>query len=149
MKIYTDGSSWLGDNSGGFAIVVCDNNDEVLYTISKRYKNTRFTNNMGELVSILIAVLLYGRNEEPVKIYSDSAYAINTLEVWSNGWRRNGWVKGDGKEPENLRIIMQYHALKDQGYRAELIKVKGHSTCRGNILADKIARGEKEATIQL
>lgn len=149
MKIYTDGSSCLGDNFGGFAIVVCNDNDEVLYTIGKRYKNTRFTNNMGELVSILLAVLLYGRNEVPVKIYSDSAYAINALEVWSNGWRQRGWTKGDGKEPENLKILMHYHALKDQGYRAELIKVKGHSTCIGNILADKIAKGEKEATIQL
>lgn len=90
MKIYTDGSSYLEDNSGGFAIVVCDDNDKILYTIGKRYKNTRFTNNMDESVSILLAILLYGQNEVPVKIYSDSAYAINALEVWSNGWRQRG-----------------------------------------------------------
>lgn len=61
MIIYTDGSC-LGNgkskNSGGFGIVVLDNNENLLYTYNKRNENT--TNNREEIRAILYSFLNYG-----------------------------------------------------------------------------------------
>lgn len=146
MKIYTDGSARpTNPGIGGMAIVVCDDNDKIITSIY--HESKRATNNQMELIAIIAAMVLYGNKGLDLTIYSDSAYAINSLTVWSNSWRQNGWIKSDGKEPENLRIIMQYHALLDYGFRANIQKVKGHSTCRGNQLADLIASGKQKAEV--
>lgn len=148
MKIYTDGSARpTNPGPGGLAIVVCDDNDEVITTLGHESKWT--TNNAMELAAIVAAMTLYGKKELNLTIYSDSAYAINTLTMWSHSWKDYGWLKSDGKVPENLKIIQEYHALLDLGYRADIQKVKGHSTCRGNQLADEIASGKRKANIEL
>lgn len=146
MKIYTDGSARpTNPGVGGMAIVVCDDNDKVITTI---YHESKWaTNNQTELMAIIAALVLYGGKGLDLTIYSDSAYAVNALTLWSYSWRRDGWVKSDGKEPENLQIFMQYHALLDYGFRADIQKVKGHHTCRGNQLADAIASGREKAEI--
>lgn len=144
MKIYTDGSARTTNGYGGFGVVVCDDDNNVLYSISKQYYDKKVTNNQMELVSILIAVLLYGRRKDTV-IYSDSAYAINTLNTWMWNWERNGWIKSDGAVPLNLNIIQTvYDLFANKGYKVTFEKVKGHNTCDGNILADKIANGSKK-----
>lgn len=148
MKIYTDGSSRTTSGYGGFGIVICDDNDKILYTISKQYYNKKVTNNQMELIAILIAVLLYGRREGTV-IYSDSAYAINTFDNWGFSWRSRGWIKSDGEVPLNLDIIKTYFNLYDRGYRVKFEKVKGHTSCDGNILADKLATGRAKGDVEL
>lgn len=146
MKIYVDGSARpTNPGPGGLGIVVCDDNDEIITTIFHESKWT--TNNQQELLAILLAATLYGDKGLDVTIFSDSAYAINTLSMWSYSWRQNDWLKSDGKIPENLEIIQYYHDLLDQGYRVNLQKVKGHSTCRGNQLADTIASGKEKAKV--
>lgn len=143
MKAYVDGSARpTNPGFGRFAIVVCDDNDNVLYTIEHNKDNV--TNNAMEMAAIVSAVLLYGRGEDKVQIFSDSAYAVNALTQWSFGWKLKGWCKGDNKVPENLELIKEYHKLLDNGYHANIGWVKGHNTCDGNILADKIANGSKK-----
>ena len=61
MIIYTDGSclgNGKSENSGGFGIVVLDNNENLLYTYNKRNENT--TNNREEIRAILYSFLNYG-----------------------------------------------------------------------------------------
>ena len=42
-------------------------------------------------------------------------------------WERNGWIKSsDNKPPENLDLIKEYYNLIQEGYRINLIKIKGH-----------------------
>lgn len=148
MKIYTDGSADLFKGVGGFALVVCDDLDNVLYTIGKRYENRRYTNNQGELSAILVSLLLFGKQENVI-VYSDSAYAISTFSSWCFSWRDKGWLKSDNKPPENLQIIKEYLNLIDQGYKIKLEKVKGHNNCIGNQIADLIAKNERKPTIEL
>lgn len=145
MKIYTDGSAYPNPGRGGFSIIVCDNNDNILITIS--HQAQQVSNNQMELAAILSAVLLYGNKGIDLTIYSDSAYAINCLDFWRFSWERNGWRKSDNQVPENLEIIKEYKNLIDSGYKAKLVKVKGHSTCCGNQLADLIASGKQKAEV--
>jgi ribonuclease HI len=56
-------------------------------------------------------------------------------------WARNGWIKSDKKEPENLDLIKAYYDHYMKGYRIDLKKVKGHAGNKYNELADKLATG--------
>ena len=150
MVIYTDGSccgNGKATKSGGYGVVVLDNDENLLYTYSKRCENT--TNNREELKAILYSMLKHGVNSnkyefsqiEPPIVYSDSAYCVNTFNEWMFSWARNGWTKSDKKTPENLDLIQAYYDWYQKGYRIDLRKVKGHSGVKWNEMADKLATG--------
>ena len=91
--------------------------------------------------AILYAIIKYGK--ACPTIYSDSAYAINSFQEWSRNWKTNGWRKADGSEVKNVELVKAYdYLVVDMGYRFCLKKVKGHSNCEGNIIADKLAVAE-------
>ena len=149
MIIYTDGSC-VGNgktvNSGGFGVVVLDNDEKLLYNYSKRCENT--TNNREELKAILYSFLNYGINiynttgtlSVPV-VYSDSNYCVNTFNTWMFNWANNNWIKSDKKTPENLDLIQAYYDWYQKGYRIDLRKVKGHAGNKWNEMADQLATG--------
>ena len=150
MVIYTDGSC-VGNgkavNSGGYGVIVLDNDEKLLYNYSKRSKNT--TNNREEIKAILYSFLNYGvninnkdfNNNIPI-VYSDSSYCVNTFNNWMFNWARNDWIKSDKKIPENLDLIQAFYDWYQKGYRIDLKKVKGHSNNKWNELADKLATGK-------
>ena len=156
MIIYTDGScqgNGKSENTGGFGVVVLDNDENLIYNYSKQTTNT--TNNREELKAILYAMIQHGqkelqqwevkRLEDPI-VYSDSAYAVNTLTNWMFNWERNGWKKADNKTPENLDLIQAYFSLYQEGYRIDLRKVKGHNNNKWNEMADQLATGQIKST---
>ena len=152
MKIYTDGSAHpTNPGPGGLGIVVCDDNDKILYTISKHF-DYPITNNQMELLALLMTLKLYGNATsiaypEPPTVYTDSSYALNTYTNWMFGWERKGWIKSDNKTPENLNIIKEYYNLVQQGYKINLQKVKAHAGHIPNEIADKLAKGEIKSDI--
>lgn len=148
MIIYTDGSAHPNPGPGGFGVVVCDDENNILDIYSHHELET--TNNIQELKAILYAMINYGVHEDilPPIVYSDSNYAVKTFNEWMFNWEKNDWIKNDKKIPENLELIQAYYDLYKKGYRIDLKKIKGHSGIKGNDLADKLATGkisEKEA----
>ena len=153
MVIYTDGSccgNGKAINSGGFGVIVLDNNEKLLYNYNKSCENT--TNNREELKAILYSFLNYGVNinnpllgfdtvEIPI-VYSDSNYCVQTFNEWMFNWARNGWIKSDKKQPENLDLIQAYYDWYQEGYRIDLRKIKGHSGNKWNEIADQLATGK-------
>ena len=147
MIFYTDGScinNGKVNAKGGYGVVGVNDEGKVQFVRAKSETGT--TNNRQELKAILYVMLNYGiecdeRGQPPI-VYSDSAYSINTLTNWMFKWARNGWVKSDGKEPENLDLIQTYYNLLNVGYKIDLRKVPGHSGILGNELADKLATGK-------
>lgn len=152
MVIYTDGScngNGKAVNSGGFGVVVLDNNENVIHTYSERCENT--TNNREELKAIIYAMEHYGKRSlldwnEIIVVYSDSNYCVQTLNEWMFNWERNGWIKSDKKIPENLDLIKKYFNLYQKGYRIDLRKIKGHAGHRFNEMADGLATGKVQPT---
>lgn len=140
IEIYTDGSAKFNGTEnavGGWGVVVYE--DGVLKSATqKREQNT--TNNICELKAILWAQAYYGKYH-PI-IYSDSAYAINSLSIWRYNWKANGWNREKGGPPKNLELIQAFDQMESLGLTVTLKKVAGHADCEGNILADKLATGE-------
>ena len=140
MIIYTDGSAHPNPGPGGFGVVVCDDNNNIIHLHSKQTNNT--TNNREEIKAILWSLLTYGKSNEEIIVYSDSNYCVQTFTNWMFGWARNGWVKSDKKIPENLDLIQAYYNALNEGYKINLKKVKGHAGNKYNELADGLATGK-------
>ena len=143
MIVYVDGSctgNGKAVNSGGFGVVVLDNDENLIFTYAKRSVNT--TNNREELKAILFALITYGRNNPTPIVYSDSAYCVNTFNDWMFRWASNNWIKSDGNSPENLDLIQAYYDFYNKGYRIDLRKIRGHAGHKYNELADKLATGK-------
>lgn len=139
LKIYTDGSAHPNPGPGGFGVVITENETVInAYQEQKDYT----TNNEMELQAILWVMKNYGNEFAAPDVYADSAYAINCLSKWMFNWASNGWVKSDGGKLENLEIIKEFYDLYQQGYRINLIKIKGHSGDRFNSMADGLATGK-------
>lgn len=142
MIVYVDGSctgNGKAVNSGGFGVVVLDNDENLIYTYAKRSTNT--TNNREELKAILFSLITYGKNRPTPIVYSDSTYCVNTFNDWMFRWASNNWIKSDGNSPENLDLIQAYYDFYNKGYRIDLRKIKGHAGHKWNEMADKLATG--------
>lgn len=143
MIIYTDGAcsgNGTDHSSGGFGVVILDDEEHCLSTYAARSENT--TNNREELKAIIWTAWHYGNKEKPPIVFSDSAYCVNTLTDWMFGWERKGWVKSNNQTPENLDLIQAYYKLWQSGYRIDLRKCRGHAGNQWNEMADQLATGK-------
>lgn len=150
IVFYVDGSCRpTNPGPGAFGVLeIFIDNDGSEKILSSHYEHFDYTtNNQMELAAINWIMQYYSHNIcdswgcIPV-VYSDSAYAVNTLNEWMFNWANNNWKKSDKKTPENLEIIQEYYNKYNEGYRIDLRKVKGHSINKWNNLVDALASGE-------
>ena len=139
---YTDGSSKGNPGPGGYGVVEYDiQSNRIFYIYSEYFKNV--TNNQMELKAILHVIKLAAADKEnSYLVYSDSAYAVNSINIWMYGWARNGWINSKKKPVENLDLIQEiYSYLEFPMKNFDLRKINGHSGHLGNELADALATG--------
>ncbi|WP_425465443.1 GNAT family N-acetyltransferase [Nocardioides albertanoniae] len=98
------------------------------------------TNNQGELTAVLDLLQQTAHAGEPLIVYCDSKYVINSVTKWMAGWKRKGWKKSDGKPVLNVEIMKDLDAAM-QGRDVRFEWVKGHSGHVLNEAADKLANG--------
>ena len=132
--IYTDGACSGNPGPGGYSAILIYNGIEK--EISGGSKDT--TNNKMELMGVIEGLKIL---KEPcnVKLYSDSAYIVNSINNgWLNSWQKNNWIKSDKSKVKNIDLwnelikLMEYHKIT-------FIKVKGHSDNEYNNRCDKLA----------
>ncbi len=143
VEIYTDGACSGNPGVGGWCAILMYRGASK--TISGYNKDT--TNNRMELFAIIQGL---GALKEPcrVKIYSDSAYAVNSINSgWIESWRKNGWKTADKKEVKNVDLWTDL-LIRMRGHEVEFIKVKGHADNEYNNLCDKHARAEIETCLK-
>lgn len=143
---YTDGAATMVKKSGkylreagGWAFVRLNNGNE---ECSQSGGCPLTTNNEMELYAIYASILDFLDNanqDDSLIICSDSAYCINIYTSWARGWQRRGWVKGDGKPIQNLKIIKATWELMEKINDLQFKKVKGHSRDNFNRKADVLA----------
>ena len=84
------------------------------------------TNNIAELTAIKVALEELTRVDLPVRIFSDSSYAIGLL---TKNW----------KPKKNQALVLEIKALMGKFYDLAFIKVKGHAGIKENEVADFLA----------
>lgn len=122
IKIYTDGASSGNPGPSGIGILFIyeENKKEISRYIGKA------TNNIAELTAIKVALAELKRVDLPVRIFSDSSYAIGLL---TKNW----------KPKKNQELIFETRALIKKFSDLAFIKVKGHSGIKENEVADFLA----------
>ena len=84
------------------------------------------TNNIAELTALKVALEHLKRVDLPVRIFSDSSYAIGVL---TKNW----------KAKANQELIMEIKKLMRNFQDISFIKVKGHAGIKENEVADFLA----------
>ena len=135
VTIYTDGACSGNPGAGGWGAIL-------LYEGIKREFSgfdPETTNNKMELTAVIEALK---KLKKPckVKLYSDSAYVVNSITLgWLENWKSNGWRGSDKKPVKNIEL---WEALDELllVHDVEFIKVKGHADNEFNNRCDELAR---------
>lgn len=135
--IYTDGACSNNPGPGGWGAIVM--HKDVKKEISGFEDNT--TNNKMEIMAVIKALEIL---KEPcnVKVYSDSAYVVNSISKgWVYSWKKNNWIKSDKKKAKNIELWESLLKLINI-HKIEFIKVKGHSDNEYNNRCDELATSQ-------
>ncbi|TDT71430.1 RNase HI [Hypnocyclicus thermotrophus] len=130
--IYTDGAcanNQEKENTGGYGAVLMYKGK--IKEIFGGYKNT--TNNRMELMAVIEALKQLKRKDIPIKVYSDSSYVVNGINIWIHDWIKKGKIK------KNYDLWMKLYNLKKGFKKIEFFHVKGHNGDRYNEIADRLA----------
>ena len=155
---YTDGACSGNPGPGGFGVIELSTclretyssyieSYSLNYEYSERCEEKK--NNKEKLKDILHVLKLEAAHpEEGYIIYSDSAYAVNSINDWIRGWAANGWVNSRKVTVENVDLMQEiYKYINLDNYL--LKKVSGHSGELGNELADAAATGNSKKKEEL
>lgn len=157
MKIFTDGAATkngkkdcacgIGVYSETFEVSMCL--DECKEKWDWIPKNTKDSNNVGELLAIYAALSMSDIGD--VIIYSDSSYAIGCVTTWFKNWKRNGWITSKKEPVKNKEIIEAILEEKDRKNSVFFFHIRSHQKepldknsdeyllWYGNDMADKLA----------
>lgn len=120
--IFTDGASSGNPGPAGIGVLLRYGAKEK--EISKPIG--RATNNVAELEAIRVGLAALKKTHHPVRVYTDSAYALGVLTL---GWEAK----------KNAGLIDSIKRLMDRFEDIKLIKVPGHSGIPENERADALA----------
>lgn len=138
VTIYTDGASRGNPGPGGWAAIVVTDKE----VIELAGKKDGATNNQMELEAAIQGLGYAAKHFEGygVELHADSAYVLNGLNSWVDGWMRNGWKTIAKKPVENKAQWQKLVALRDGfGRKLQLVKVAGHSGHEFNDRCDELA----------
>lgn len=146
---FVDGACSSNPGPGGYAVVEMFEGTNQIKSYTEDCGET--TNNREELKALLYVVQLAVKNPNTnFLVYSDSAYAINSITNWMYGWARNGWVNSKKKPVENMDLMKQFYELMPFPLSNLTIeKVSGHTGLVGNELADALASRNKTKYLNL
>ncbi|MBF0229361.1 MAG: ribonuclease HI [Desulfamplus sp.] len=122
ITIYTDGASSGNPGSGGIGVFLKYREHEK--EISESIGHT--TNNIAELTAIKRALLELKRYDLPVRLYTDSSYALGIL---TKRW----------KATKNQELVEEIRNIIGKFKDIRFIKTKGHAGVVGNEKADALA----------
>lgn len=137
VVLYTDGACSGNPGAGGWASILSFKGKEKV--LSGGEKET--TNNRMELMAVIMG-LESVKNGNKVKVFSDSAYVVNTFnQNWIENWQKNNW-QTSGKGAVQNKDLWQRLLSAMEGLNVEFVKVKGHSDNKNNNRCDALAREE-------
>ncbi|CAH6720484.1 putative ribonuclease H [[Candida] jaroonii] len=148
-EIYTDGAA-RGNGTmhtiSGYGVFIGRNhtNISVSWRNCKKYAGSAYpTNQTLELLAIRHGLKLIESKKPPIiVIKTDSQFGINCLTKWSEGWKKKGWKKTDGKQVVHKDILIDCLDIMDRikySTNLQFEHIRGHQGHYGNEMADLLA----------
>lgn len=139
IVIHTDGGASPNPGVGGYGVVLQKGNHRK--ELFAGYELT--TNNRMEMMGV-IAALEALQEPSSVILHTDSKYVVDSISRrWVYGWKRRGWKKSDGKQPENVDLWKKIIHLLDT-HDVEFRWVKGHAGNLENERCDTLVAEAKK-----
>ena len=135
IKVYTDGAclnNGMANAQSGAGVWFGPNHEK---NQAIKIPGMRQSNQVGEVVAIIAALTAVPLNQ-PLKIVTDSKYAINGLTTHLGRWEDQGWIN-----IENAPLFKKAaFLLRKRTARTSFQWVKGHAGDQGNEGSDELAK---------
>ena len=133
IDIYTDGACKGNPGPGGWGAFLKSGD----YEKDIFGGESQTTNNRMELMAVIEALKTLN-NRSRIRLFIDSQYVKNGINIWISNWKKNGWRTSNKKAVKNVDLWMQLDELVPN-HEIEWIWVKGHAGNFGNERADALA----------
>ncbi len=131
--IYTDGACKGNPGPGGWGVVLSRNGRTLELYGGEFYT----TNNVMELTAAIKALEAL-KQPLPVRLITDSAYLVDGMVKYREGWKAQDWCKSRGKPVANAELWKRLDELTSI-HAVEWVWVRGHTGEAGNERADQLA----------
>jgi len=138
-EVFTDGCFLEQENRSGIAVVIKSPKGKY----SLEHVASDANNNCLAELEAAIAGLQKLKNQEKVRLITDSRYVRKGLTEWMHYWRLNNWMTANGEPAKNINQWKKIDQLTDGKY-IEVAWVKGHSGHFENTMCDLYARDAAE-----
>ena len=98
--------------------------------------NHNTTNNIEELKGCIEGLKAIKNKTMRTEVYLDSAYVLNGITQWIQGWKRNGWKNSKKQDVANKELWLELDYERNKFSNIEFKKVKGHSNDENNNKVD-------------
>ena len=133
IDIYTDGACKGNPGPGGWgAFLKSGDHEKDIFG-----GESQTTNNRMELMAVIEALKTLNKRSR-IRLFIDSQYVKNGINIWISNWKKNGWRTSNKKAVKNVDLWMQLDELVPN-HEIEWIWVKGHAGNFGNERADALA----------
>lgn len=134
VEIFTDGACSGNPGPGGWGVVLRWGSHE------RELKGgaPATTNNRMEMTAAIEALSAL-KKPSRVRIYTDSNYLKDGMNLWLAQWKRRGWLTADRKPVKNLDLWQRLETAMAP-HQVEWIWVRGHAGHPENERADALAR---------
>jgi len=133
IEVYTDGSCLGNPGAGGWAFLIIKGDK----SISKSGSEINSTNNRMELTAAIKA-LEYLKNDNILKINTDSNYLKNGIKSWILKWKNNNWLNSKKEPVKNKDLWIKLDSLA-KNKQIDWNWVKAHENDELNNKVDKLA----------
>lgn len=159
IRVFSDGSSSANGKPhclSGCGVYIENTDERLSYTSQEASDKCGIildghSNNVGELLGILVAMVHVQDKSVELLIHTDSMYCLNSITLWYQSWMKNNWITAGGTPVKNKEIIRKILQEKGKFRNVYFKHVKGHKKepedkdseewklWRGNDLADHLA----------
>lgn len=139
IQLYTDGACKGNPGPGGYGAILRYGDKEKEVSGG----DSATTNNRMELMAAIVGLESLTEPCE-VTLYSDSKYLVDAVtKRWVYGWQKNGWIKSDKKEAQNIDLWERLLRLLET-HKVTFIWVRGHNGHEYNERCDRLAVAQAE-----
>lgn len=139
IQLYTDGACKGNPGPGGYGVILRYGSREKELSGG----DSATTNNRMELMAAIIGLEALTEPCE-VTLYSDSRYLVDAItKRWVYGWKKNGWIKSDKKEAQNIDLWERLLSLLEK-HKVTFVWVRGHDGHEFNERCDRLAVAQAE-----
>jgi ribonuclease HI len=143
VDLFTDGACSGNPGPGGWAVILRDRKTKK--ELCQSGGESGSTNNRMELMAVIYGLKALKKSCR-VNLFSDSKYVLQGLQEWVAGWKRNGWMRQEGRKKVPLKNVELWQELDQltQLHRISYHHVRGHSGHPENERCDEMAVAASE-----